>query len=237
MIRKVIRIEEEKCNGCGLCAQACQEGAIAIVDGKARLVRDDFCDGLGNCLPVCPEGAISFVEREAVPFDAAAAAKGPQKKAAVPVHPAGCPGSAVRALFRGNQGEGTRVPLGSETDSRLANWPVQIQLVPVGAPYLENADLLISADCAAYACGDFHGHFAKGRVVLIGCPKLDPVDYAEKLTLMFRTRKIASVTVVRMEVPCCGGIERAVRQALADCGRAVPLNVVTLSVDGRILEE
>lgn len=235
MIRKVIRIDEEKCTGCGLCAQACREGAIAMVDGKAKLVRDDYCDGLGNCLPVCPAGAISFEEREAAAFDAdAAAANLPAKRAFAPAHPTGCPGSAARSISRKTE-PSAEVPANSGAESRLTNWPVQIKLVPVGAKYLENADLLISADCTAYARGDFHERFVKGRAALIGCPKLDGVDYADKLTEIFRNHSVRSVTVARMEVPCCGGIENAVRQALARSGKTVPLHVVTLSVEGRIL--
>ena len=225
MIRKIIEINEEKCNGCGLCADACHEGAISMVNGKARLMREDYCDGLGDCLPACPTGAITFVEREAAAYDEAAA------KAAQTLE-CGCPGTHSRAIER----EAVYVPV-SETQSELRQWPVQIKLVPTSAPYFENANLLVAADCAAYTRAGFHGEFMRNKITLIGCPKLDSVDYSEKLTAILQNNNIKSVTVVRMEVPCCGGIEYAVKTALADSGRMIPWQVVTLSTNGDILEE
>ena len=230
MIRKIIEIDQEKCNGCGACAAACHEGAIAMVDGKAKLMRDDYCDGLGDCLPACPTGAISFVEREASAYDEAAvlAAKA-QKGEALPC---GCPGSAARAICPADSPAENDAP----RQSQLRQWPVQIQLAPVNAPWLDGARLLVAADCTAYAYADFHQEFIKGRVALVGCPKLDHVDYAEKLTEILRNNDIRSVTVVRMEVPCCGGIENAVKRALMNSGKLIPWNVVTISTDGRILD-
>lgn len=201
MIRKIIQIDEEKCNGCGACASACHEGAIGMVDGKAKLLRDDYCDGLGDCLPTCPTGAISFVEREAAAYDEAAVQAAKTKK-------------------------------GSE----LRQWPVQIKLAPVNAPWFDGAKLLVAADCTAYAYADFHQDFIKGHITLIGCPKLDAVDYAVKLTDIIRNNDIRSVTVVRMEVPCCGGIENAVKTALQDSGKLIPWNVVTIATDGSMIE-
>ena len=226
MIRKIVEINEEKCTGCGLCAAACHEGAIAMVDGKAKLIRDDYCDGLGDCLPACPVDAIRIVEREAAAYDEAAV-KACQAEAA-PL-PCGCPGTAARRLSPCD------LPAGAEAPSRLTQWPVQLRLVPVDASFLDGADILVAADCAAYAYGAFHERFLRGRVALVGCPKLDPVDYADKLTAIFRRHDVRSVTVTRMEVPCCGGIERAVRTAAAACGKDLPVEVVTLSTDGRIL--
>lgn len=204
MIRKIIQIDTEKCNGCGLCAKACHEGAIGMVDGKAKLLRDDYCDGLGDCLPACPVNAISFAVREAAAYDEAAVLAQKEKDAQL-------------------QG------------SQLQQWPVQIRLVPVEAPFFQGADLLVAADCTAYAYAEFHKDFIRGRVTLIGCPKLDSVDYAEKLTEIFRNNEIRSVTVVRMEVPCCGGMENAVKRALHDSGKFLPWRVVTISTDGKIL--
>ena len=229
MIRKIIQIDEEKCNGCGACASACQEGAIAMVEGKARLMREDYCDGLGNCLPACPTGAITFVERETLPFDEAAAKAAMQASAA---HTAGCPGSAARAL-RPGQSAPAAAPAGGRP-SCLAQWPVQIKLVPTQAPWLDGARLLIAADCAAYARASFHEDFMAGCVTLIGCPKLDGVDYTEKLTQILAGNRILSVTVARMEVPCCGGLEMAARQALAKSGKDIPLQVAVLGVDGSL---
>ncbi len=236
MKRRIIRIDEEKCNGCGACAEACHEGAIAMVDGKARLMRDDFCDGLGDCLPACPTGAISFEEREAAPYDAAAVAARQQEKAGDAPLPCGCPGSQSRVLRQEAPRAAVSVPAGEGCPSRLSQWPVQLQLAPVEAPYFVGADLLIAADCAAYARGNFHEEFIRGRITLIGCPKLDHADYAGKLTEILRRNDIRSVTVVRMEVPCCGGIEAAARAALRDCGKRVPWQVVTLSTQGEILD-
>lgn len=234
MIRRIIEIEEAKCNGCGLCAAACHEGAIGMVDGKARLLRDDYCDGLGDCLPACPAGAIHFVEREAAEYDEVAVKK--NQKAALPC---GCPGTHSKVIVR-QDGSDSRQQSGlfetEKCQSRLSQWPVQIKLVPVNAPYFENASLLIAADCTAYAYGSFHEEFIKGRVVLVGCPKLDEGDYSEKLTRIIQNNNIKNVTVVRMEVPCCGGIEHAVKTALQESGKFLPWQVVTISTDGRILD-
>ena len=246
MIRKIIHIDEEKCNGCGLCAQACQEGAIGMVNGKAKLLRDDYCDGLGNCLPACPTGAISFVEREAAAFDEEAvkrhmAAKEPKK---VTPPAGGCPGSRMRLFQRGEGCPGSQakrmerpatVDAGAPVTSQLRQWPVQIQLAPINAPYFEDAHLLIAADCTAYAYGSFHQDFLRGRIALIGCPKLDDVDYTEKLTEILRRNSIRSLTIVRMEVPCCGGLERAAATALKNSGKFIPWQVVTISTDGQVL--
>ena len=233
MIRKIIRIDEEKCNGCGLCAQACHEGAIVMQSGKARLIREDYCDGLGDCLPACPTGAISFEEREAPAYDAAAVqAHRASQAAPSPCAAGGCPGSRAHSIAHAAAPQAEA----SAIRSCLSQWPVQIQLVPVRAPYLQDAHLLVAADCAAYAYGDFHRRFIQGRVTLIGCPKLDPVDYSEKLTAILQNNTIRSVTVVRMEVPCCGGLENAVKNALQACGKMIPWQVYTLTADGRILE-
>ena len=229
MIRRIINIDEERCNGCGACAAACHEGAIAMVAGKAKLMRDDYCDGLGDCLPACPTGAISFVEREAAAYDEAAVLAAKAKKEEK--LPCGCPGAAVKTIL---QQESTAAVMPQQ--SRLFHWPVQIKLVPVNAPWLNGAKLLIAADCTAYAYGNFHQDFIKDRVTLVGCPKLDSVDYSEKLTDILRDNDIRSVTVVRMEVPCCGGLENAVKKALAISGKMIPWNVVTIATDGRILD-
>ena len=230
MIRRIINIDEERCNGCGACAAACHEGAIAMVAGKAKLMRDDYCDGLGDCLPACPTGAISFVEREAAAYDEAAVLAAKAKKEEK--LPCGCPGAAVKTIRRQEAAETEAV---TPRQSRLSHWPVQIKLVPVSAPWLNGAKLLIAADCTAYAYGNFHQDFIKDRVTLVGCPKLDSVDYSEKLTDILRDNDIRSVTVVRMEVPCCGGLEHAVKKALASSGKMIPWNVVTIATDGRIL--
>lgn len=208
MIRKIIEIQEEKCNGCGLCASACHEGAIGMVDGKARLLREDYCDGLGDCLPQCPTGAITFVEREAAPYDEA----------------------AVRA----SQSKAEKEK--EEGVSQLRQWPCQIKLMPVNAPYFHKAKLLIAADCTAYAYADFHRDFMKGKITLIGCPKLDGADYSEKLTEIIKINDIRSVTILRMEVPCCGGLEMAVKKALQNSGKFLPWQVVTISTEGQILD-
>ena len=230
MIRKIIHIDEEKCNGCGACAAACHEGAIAIVDGKARLTREDYCDGLGDCLPACPTGAITFEEREAPAYDHAAVLAAKQKKAPLPC---GCPGTQSRAIHR----QSCSAPAGEiSAASQLSQWPVQIKLVPVNAPYFDGARLLVAADCTAYAYGSFHNDFIRGHVTLIGCPKLDEEDYAEKLLQIIAGNNIKSVTVVRMEVPCCGGIEHAVKHALQESKTFIPWSVVTISTDGRILD-
>ena len=200
MIRKMIRIDEEKCNGCGACAAACHEGAIEMIDGKAKLTREDYCDGLGDCLPTCPTDAISFEEREAPAYNEAAVLAAKKQKGA------------------------------------LVQWPVQIKLAPLRAPYFQNANLLIAADCTAYAYGNFHNKFMKNHITLIGCPKLDEGNYAQKLTQIIADNDIKSVTIARMEVPCCGGLEHAVKQALQASGKFIPWQVVTISTDGRILE-
>ena len=230
MIRKIIQIDQDKCNGCGACAAACHEGAIAMVDGKAQLMRDDYCDGLGDCLPACPTGAISFVVREAAAYDEAAvlAAKAKKEKKL----PCGCPGTAAKAIHP--QQEPTAVC--QAPSSQLRQWPVQIKLAPVNAPWFDGADVLVAADCTAYAYGNFHQEFIKGRITLVGCPKLDSVDYSEKLTEILKNNHIRSITVVRMEVPCCGGIESAVKRALQLSSKSMPCSVVTISTDGRILD-
>lgn len=229
MIRRIIEIKEEKCNGCGACAAACHESAIGMVDGKAKLLRDDYCDGLGDCLPQCPTGAIKFVEREAAEYDEAAVIANKKKKEAEVMH--GCPGSRAMRLKPLEQEAAEK----KNGFSRLAQWPCQIKLVPVKASYFEGADLLIAADCTAYAYANFHQEFMRGRITLIGCPKLDSVDYSEKLTEIIRENDIRSVTVLRMEVPCCGGLERAAKKALERSGKRLPWQVVTVAVDGRLL--
>ena len=236
MVRRVIQIDEEKCNGCGLCAEACHEGAIGIVYGKAKLLRDDYCDGLGDCLPNCPVGAISFIEREAAAYDEAAVQENKKKKmqAMGQALSGGCPGARMRQLERkpAEENQSAASPVSSE----LRQWPVQIKLAPVNAPYFDGAKLLIAADCSAYAYGNFHQDFIRGKVTLIGCPKLDDVDYSEKLTEIIKNNDIKSVTIVRMEVPCCGGIEHAAVTALKNSGKFIPWNVVTISIDGKILD-
>ncbi len=228
-MRRIIQIDEETCNGCGLCAEACHEGAIGMVDGKARLLRDDYCDGLGDCLPACPTGAISFIEREAAAYDEEAVQQNKKQKEGMPL-PCGCPGTQSRTIERE---EAAAVP---QMQSQLRQWPVQIKLVPVNAPYFDGAKLLIAADCTAYAYANFHSEFIRGHVTLVGCPKLDNVDYSEKLTEIIKNNDIKSVTVVRMEVPCCGGIENAAKAALQNSGTFIPWQVVTISTDGRILD-
>lgn len=235
MVRKIIQIDEEKCNGCGACAAACHEGAIAMVDGKAKLMRDDYCDGLGDCLPVCPADAIHFIEREAAAYDEQAVMEHKKEKAAGAPLACGCPGSQAKRIKRNeNAACGEEYPQG-DMPSQLLQWPVQIKLVPTKAPYFDGADLLIAADCSAYAYGDFHRRFIKNRITVIGCPKLDGVDYTEKLTEIIRNNAVKSVTIVRMEVPCCGGIEMAAKTALQNSGKFLPWQVVTISTDGKIL--
>ncbi|MCF2681328.1 4Fe-4S binding protein [Faecalicatena contorta] len=215
MIRKIIHINEEKCNGCGACAAACHEGAIAMIDGKARLIRDDYCDGLGDCLPACPTNAISFEEREALAYDEEAVQKHLKMKKMIAE---------------------MQEPEPVEFTGHLSQWPVQIKLVPTNAPYFENANLLIAADCTAFAYGDFHNRFIKNHITLIGCPKLDEGDYTEKLTEIISQNNIKSLTIVRMEVPCCGGIERAAKEALKASGKFIPWHVTTIGVNGNIKE-
>ena len=227
MIRKIITIDEEKCNGCGLCAKACHEGAIGMVDGKAKLLREDYCDGLGDCLPACPMNAISFEEREAPAYNEAAVLAAKKAKEAEKL-PCGCPGSACQSI-NGCASTAVDVP------SQLQNFPVQIKLAPVNAPWFDGADLLIAADCTAYAYGNFHRDFIKDKVTLIGCPKLDGGSYADKLSQIFAKNDIHSITVARMTVPCCGGLPFAVRTALEGCGKDIPLQIVTISPDGRIV--
>ena len=232
MIRKIIKIDEEKCNGCGACAEACHEGAIEMIDGKAKLTREDYCDGLGDCLPACPTNAITFEEREAPAYDESAVLKAKEKKASAPL-PCGCPGTQSKAINRDTCDCNTA---SAPVSSQLRQWPVQIKLVPVNAPYFDGANLLVAADCTAYAYGNFHNEFIRNRITLIGCPKLDEGDYTEKLTAIIKNNDIKSVTVVRMEVPCCGGIENAVKRALMASGKFIPWRVVTVTTDGRLVE-
>jgi NAD-dependent dihydropyrimidine dehydrogenase PreA subunit len=231
MKRKIIKIDEEKCNGCGACAAACHEGAIEMIGGKARLTREDYCDGLGDCLPACPVDAITFEEREAPAYNEEAVIKAKMQKNGIKL-PCGCPGTQSKAIKRVaepviNQGA---------VSSKLSQWPCQIKLVPINAPYFENANLLIAADCTAYAYGNFHNDFIHNHITLIGCPKLDEGDYTEKLTQIIANNNIKSVKIVRMEVPCCAGIENAAKRALQLSGKFIPWQVVTISTDGKIIE-
>lgn len=238
MIRKIIHIDEEKCNGCGLCASACHEGAIDIVDGKAKLVRENFCDGFGDCLPNCPTGAISFEEREAPEYEEKAVKAAKEKKTMNEMthehHEGGCPGSRMMQ-FAQTGADNAPVSAGKPV-SRLKQWPCQIKLLPTQAPFFDGAKLLIAADCTAYAYANMHEDFMKGKITIIGCPKLDAVDYSEKLTAIIRDNDIKSVTIVRMEVPCCGGLQREAETALRNSGKFIPWQVVTISRDGKILE-
>lgn len=231
MVRQMIHIDEEKCNGCGLCARACHEGAIDIVDGKARLVRESFCDGLGDCLPGCPTGAISFETREAPAYDEQAVQSAKRQRSASAPHV--CPGMMARQMRTRTEDAAVR----TDAPSQLQNWPVQLRLTPITAPCFAGAQLLIAADCAAYAYATFHQDFMRGRATLIGCPKLDSTDYSDKLTDIIRHNDLTGVTVVRMEVPCCGGLEAAVRRALESSGKQLPCQVVTLSMDGNVLSK
>ena len=238
MIRKIIRIDEEKCTGCGLCADACHEGAIEMVNGKAKLVRENFCDGFGDCLPNCPTGAITFEEREAPEYDENAVKEAKENKKMEemkhePHHEGGCPGS--RTIQFEHNDEENPVQAGKPV-SRLGQWPCQIKLVPTKAPFFDGAKLLIAADCTAYAYANMHEDFMKGKITIIGCPKLDAVDYSEKLTGIIKNNDIKSVTIVRMEVPCCGGLQRAAEVALQNSGKFIPWQVVTISRDGNILD-
>ena len=228
MIRKIIRIDEEKCNGCGLCAKACHEGAIEMIAGKAKLTKENYCDGLGDCLPACPMGAISFEEREAPAYDEKAVLQAKREKSK---KHASCPG--IRPVLLNDIQPSNTAP--QKNVSRLLQWPCQLKLVPVHAPYFDGSDLLIAADCTAYAYADFHRDFMQGKVTLIGCPKLDACDYAEKLTQIFTYNTIQSIQVLRMEVPCCGGLENAVKRAILASGKKIPLQIVTISTNGKIL--
>lgn len=231
MIRKIIKIDDEKCNGCGLCAKACHEGAIEMINGKARLMRDDYCDGLGDCLPVCPTNAISFEEREALPYDEKAVIEN-QKNKKAPLA-CGCPGSNSKRIVRS---EIKTSDTSFDVKSQLFQWPVQIKLAPINADYFDGAKLLIAADCSAYAYGNFHNEFIKEHITLIGCPKLDDTDYSEKLGEIIKRNDIKSVTVTRMEVPCCGGIESAVKTAIQKSGKMIPWQVITISTEGEITD-
>ena len=247
MLRQIIQIDESKCNGCGLCATACHEGAIGIVDGKAKLLRDDYCDGMGDCLPACPTDAISFVEREAAAYDEAAVAANKaaaQAKVATAAtaataaghaeHIGGCPGSRATNISHVETASASEASI--PVSNMLSNWPVQIKLAPTNAPYFEGCNLLIAADCTAYARGDFHARFIDGRVTLIGCPKLDAIDYSDKLAELFANNNINSIVLTRMVVPCCGGLVHMVQTALQKCGKDIPLQVVTIDLNGEIVE-
>ena len=228
MIRKIIKIDESKCNGCGACVSACHEGAIGLVNGKAKLMRDDFCDGLGDCLPTCPTGAITFEEREAADYNEAAVLANKAKHKA---HHGGCPGSRLQRITHSIDSKND-----VRAESRLSQWPVQIKLVPVNAPYFDSADLLIAADCTAFAYGNFHNDFIKDKITLIGCPKLDGIDYSEKLTAILSLNDIKSVTVVRMSVPCCGGINTAAQKAIEASGKTIPFKTLVITTDGKVLD-
>lgn len=233
MIRKIITIDEEKCNGCGACVDACHEGAIGLIDGKAKLLRDDYCDGLGDCLPSCPTNAIKFIEREAAAFDEEAVKANMAKKKSAGSS-CQCPGTQSKVI---KHVEARKIESSAaEVQSRLNNWPVQIKLAPVNASYFDGAKLLIAADCTSYAYANFHDKFMKGHVTLIACPKLDKVDYSQKLREIIQSNDIRSVTVVRMEVPCCGGLENAIVKALQNSGKFIPWQVITISTDGRIID-
>ena len=229
MVRKIIKIDKDRCDGCGACAKACHEGAIEMVNGKARLMREDYCDGIGDCLPACPTGAISFKEREAPSYDEEAVKEAKMKKHGIKL-PCGCPGTASKSFKREANPRDA-----ADVTSHLIQWPCQIKLVPTNAPYFDGANLLIAADCTAYAYGNFHNEFMRNHITLIGCPKLDTVDYAEKLTAIISDNNIKSVKVLRMEVPCCGGIENAVKRALKSSGKFIPWHIITISTDGKIL--
>lgn len=238
MVRKIIKIDEEKCNGCGLCAQVCHEGAIGMVDGKAKLLREDYCDGLGDCLPACPTGAITFEKREAPAYNQeavkAAQAEKKQHGPSGASLPCGCPGTQSKKIHHPEQKVLSKEFYAQE--SQLSQWPVQIKLVPISAPYFDDANLLVAADCTAYAYGNFHQKFIKNKITLIGCPKLDEGDYTEKLTAILENNNIKSLTIVRMEVPCCGGIEQAAKAALRKSGKFIPWQVYTISTEGQIID-
>lgn len=254
MKRRIIKIDEQKCNGCELCVKACHEDAIGMINGKATLLRDDYCDGLGDCLPTCPTGAISFEEREALEYNEAEVKKNMALKKAVKDtkqaegiatshkedQPCGCPGSHAKSINRAavvtKKAETIKSDESFDMESKLNQWPVQIKLVPTNAAYFDNADLLIAADCTAYAYANFHNKFIKNRVTLIGCPKLDEGNYADKLTQIIKNNNIKSVTVVRMEVPCCGGIVNAVVEALRNSNKIIPWQIKVITTDGKIVE-
>jgi ferredoxin len=236
MQRKIVKIDQEKCNGCGQCATACAEGAIEIVDGKARLVSETFCDGLGNCLGECPEGAITVEEREAVPFDEEAVDKHLKELESKSRLPCGCPGTMARQLERHSAPQ--TPPSGQPMPSELAHWPVQLTLLPPVAPFLRDADLLLVADCVPFALPDFHSRFLRGRAVAVGCPKLDDPDfYVEKLTEILKRSSLKSLTVIHMEVPCCSGLTRIAAAALAASGSEIPARDITVSIQGEVIEE
>lgn len=232
MIRKIIKIDQQKCNGCGACAEACHEGAIEMINGKAVLTREDYCDGLGDCLPACPTDAITFEEREAPAYDEAAVHRAKAKKQSPKHSGCACPGSMAKAFSR----DTAPTTKAASVQSQLMQWPCQIKLVPVNAPYFEGANLLIAADCTAYAYGNFHQEFMRNHITLIGCPKLDEGDYAEKLTQIIANNNIKSVKILRMEVPCCGGLELAAKRALQASGKFIPWQVITISTDGKIID-
>lgn len=237
MKRKIVNIDESKCNGCGLCVNACHEGALQLVNGKAKLVSESYCDGLGDCLPECPTGAITIEEREAAAYDEKAVAKHieAKKATAAPTLACGCPGSQARSIVKEKTTETPTQLL--DMESELRQWPCQIKLVPAGASYFDNAHLLVAADCTAYAYAGIHRDFMRNKITIIGCPKLDEIDYTEKLTEILKRHEIKSITVLRMEVPCCGGIVFAVKNALVNSGKMIPWNVVTISTDGNVLED
>ncbi len=242
MKRNIITIDEDKCNGCGICVTACHEGAIQMVGGKAKLVTESYCDGLGDCLPECPTGAITMENREAPEYDEAAVKENMAKKKAMEEEKSsgcsgGCPGSSAHAIHRAKQPQETLNQTVLEKSSELTQWPVQIKLAPVNAPYFNGAKLLIAADCTAFAYGNIHQDFIKGRVTLIGCPKLDMIDYANKLTEIIKLNDIKSVSVLRMSVPCCGGIVQMVKQAMINSGKMLPWNVTVVTPDGELIEQ
>ncbi|QOR34022.1 4Fe-4S dicluster domain-containing protein [Clostridium sp. 'deep sea'] len=236
MKRKIIQIDEAKCNGCGLCVDACHEGALQMINGKAKLISDSYCDGLGDCLPECPTGAIKIIEREAAEFDVEAVKANMKKKAAtkIPHNGGGCPGS--KAMMLAKKEATPTAPAQLKPTSQLQQWPVQIKLVPVNAPYFNNASLLVAADCTAFAYANIHQDFMRNKITIIGCPKLDAMDYSEKLTAIISNNNIKNITVLRMEVPCCGGMEHAVKKALINSGKMLPWQVVTITSEGNIKE-
>ena len=240
MIRDIIKIDEEKCNGCGLCVDACDEGALQMVDGKAKLVSESYCDGLGACLPECPTGALTIEKRKAEAFDEEAVKKymAAQKTQTPPTLACGCPGTHARAIERKEEAVPAAAPVQAvRSTSQLRQWPCQIKLVPVNAPYLDDAHLLVAADCTAYAYADIHKDYMRNKITIIGCPKLDDIDYTEKLTGILKSHDLKSVTVLRMEVPCCSGIVNSVKQALINSGKMIPWSIVTVTTDGNIAED